>query len=109
MPVDGSVQDEVLVGPSDAVGLGEKRGFDVAGKPVCVVRVEEGLFAFDDVCPHRGAALSEGKLTGTTLMCAAHTWEFDVRSGALLRLRAPACLTMREVREEDGSIYVAAS
>lgn len=80
---------------------------DVAGEPVCVVRVEAGVFAFDDVCPHRGTPLSQGWLKGTTLTCSAHTWEFDVTTGALLRLRAPACLRMREVRERDGGIEVA--
>lgn len=81
-------------------------GVEVDGEPVCVVRVEEGVFAFDDVCPHRGAKLSEGRLKGTTLECAAHTWEFDVTNGALQRIRAPACLAMREVRDTDGTIEV---
>jgi nitrite reductase/ring-hydroxylating ferredoxin subunit len=88
--------------------MGEVKRVDVDGEPVCVTRVPDGVFAFDDVCPHRGAALSEGKLTGSTLMCAAHTWEFDVRTGDLLRLRAPVCLKMRDVLEEQGSIFVAA-
>jgi 3-phenylpropionate/trans-cinnamate dioxygenase ferredoxin subunit len=81
---------------------------EVAGEPVCVVRVEEGVFAFDDVCPHRGTPLSLGRLDGTTLTCSAHTWEFDVTSGKLLRIRAPACLRMREVRERAGGIEVGA-
>lgn len=80
---------------------------EVEGQPVCVVRVPEGVFAFDDVCPHRGTPLSQGSLDGTTLTCAAHTWEFDVTSGKLLRIRAPACLRMREARERDGAIEVA--
>lgn len=82
--------------------LGVPLGVEIDGDPVCVVKVDEGVFAFDDVCPHRGAKLSEGRLKGTTLECAAHTWEFDVTSGALQRIRAPACLAMREVRETDG-------
>jgi nitrite reductase/ring-hydroxylating ferredoxin subunit len=62
------------------------------------------VVAFEDRCPHRGTPLSRGTLAGTTLTCAAHTWEFDVRTGQLLRLRAPACLTMLQVRERAGSI-----
>lgn len=93
---------------ADALELGVPLAVEVDGSPVCVVRVDDGVFAFDDVCPHRGAKLSEGSLKGTTLMCAAHTWEFDVTSGELLRLRAPACLSMREVRETDGAIEVEA-
>lgn len=79
---------------------------EVNGEPVCVVRVAEGVFAFDDVCPHRGTPLSRGWLKGTTLTCSAHTWEFDVTTGKLLRIRAPACLRMREARERDGAIEV---
>ena len=86
---------------------GTPTAVDVGGDPVCVVRVAEGVFAFDDVCPHRGTPLSQGWLKGTTLTCSAHTWEFDVTSGKLLRIRAPACLRMREARERDGVIEVA--
>lgn len=81
---------------------------EVEGRPVCVVRVPTGVFAFDDACPHRGTPLSLGRLEGTTLTCSAHTWEFDVTSGKLLRIRAPACLRMREARERDGAIEVSA-
>lgn len=81
---------------------------EVDGEPVCVVRVAGGVFAFDDVCPHRGTPLSLGWLRGTTLTCSAHTWEFDVTTGELLRIRAPACLRMREVRERDGAIQISA-
>jgi nitrite reductase/ring-hydroxylating ferredoxin subunit len=91
-----------------ALAPGRVVGVSVDGEPVCVVRVDDSVFAFDDSCPHRGTPLSEGKLDGTTLTCSAHTWEFDVTTGELLRLRAPACLRMREARERDGMIEVAA-
>ena len=97
----------VAVMAADDLPEGTPTAVDVGGDPVCVVRVAEGVFAFDDVCPHRGTPLSQGRLTGTTLTCAAHTWEFDVTSGKLLRLRAPACLRMRDARERDGMIEIA--
>ena len=93
---------------SDELGDGVPLAVEVDGEPVCLVRVPDGVFAFDDVCPHRGAQLSRGTLAGTTIMCAAHTWEFDVTTGDLLRLRAPECLAMREAREADGVIEVEA-
>jgi nitrite reductase/ring-hydroxylating ferredoxin subunit len=92
--------------PAEDVPVGTPRGVTVEGMPVCIVRVSEGVFAFDDSCPHRGTPLSEGRLDGTTLTCSAHTWEFDVTTGKLLRLRAPACLRMRAARERDGMIEV---
>jgi nitrite reductase/ring-hydroxylating ferredoxin subunit len=93
--------------PVTDVPPGTPRSVMVAGEPVCLVRIDDGLFAFDDWCPHRGTPLSQGRLQGTTLTCAAHTWEFDVRTGKLLRLRAPACLRMRAARERAGMIEVA--
>jgi nitrite reductase/ring-hydroxylating ferredoxin subunit len=81
----------------------------VEGTPVCLVRLDDRVVAFEDRCPHRGTPLSQGTLRDTTLTCAAHTWEFDVRTGELLRLRAPACLSMRAVRERDGQIEVGSS
>ena len=82
-------------------------GVEADGRRICLARTAEGVSAFDDVCPHRGTPLSEGRLRGGVLTCAAHTWEFDVRSGELLRLRAPACLAMHPARERAGMIEVA--
>ena len=77
------------------------------GRAVCLVRADDGVHAFDDFCPHRGTPLSWGALDGFELTCAAHTWQWDVRDGSLRDLRAPECLTMHAVREQDGRIEVA--
>jgi nitrite reductase/ring-hydroxylating ferredoxin subunit len=99
----------VRVLDSDALAPGVPTAVEVQGLPVCVVRLAGGVFAFEDRCPHRGTPLSQGTLCGSTLTCRAHTWEFDVRTGELLRLRAPASLRMLGVREVDGAIEVAAA
>ena len=78
----------------------------VAGRAICVVRLDGALHAFDDACPHRQWPLHQGHLDGHVLRCRAHTWEWDVRDGALLRMRAPECLTLHEVREHDGWVEV---
>jgi nitrite reductase/ring-hydroxylating ferredoxin subunit len=87
-----------------ALEAGVPTALEHDGLAVCLVRLPDRVVAFEDRCPHRGTPLSRGALAGTTLTCAAHTWEFDVRTGELLRLRAPACLTMLPVRERAGSI-----
>ncbi len=63
-----------------------KRGalahFDFLGEPVVVGRTRDGLaFALRDICPHRAAPLSAGRLCrepdgGETLECIYHGWRF---------------------------------
>lgn len=76
------------------------------GRDLCVVRVSGEIHAFDDACPHRQWPLHAGSLDGSVLTCRAHTWQWDVRTGALQRMRAPECLTMHDARERDGAIEV---
>jgi nitrite reductase/ring-hydroxylating ferredoxin subunit len=73
---------------------------------VSVARVGGALYAFDDLCPHDGAPLSAGLLTGTTLMCQCDGSQFDVTSGAVQRGPATLALTTYEVREQGGEIQV---
>lgn len=81
-------------------------GIEVAGRALCLVRLDGELHAFDDACPHRQWPLHEGRLEGRVLTCRAHTWEWDVRTGDLLRMRAPECLITHEARQRDGVVEV---
>lgn len=82
-------------------------GVEVEGVAVCLARTGGDVTAFLDSCPHRGTPLSQGTLRGGVVTCAAHTWQFDVRTGALQHLRAPACLTMLPTRVRGGRVEVA--
>jgi len=73
---------------------------------VSVARVAGALYAFDDLCPHDGAPLSAGLLTGKTLMCQCDGSQFDVTTGRVLRGPATLALVICEVREQDGEIQV---
>jgi nitrite reductase (NADH) small subunit len=94
---------------------------EIAGRSVGVFNVEGNYYALHNRCPHRGGALCEGPLTGTTLpsatfehryglegriiRCAWHGWEFDVQSGRCLvdeRVRARSF----PVEIDDGQIFV---
>lgn len=76
------------------------------GRELCVVRIDGEVHAFDDACPHRQWPLHLGSMKGPVLTCRAHTWEWDVRTGALQRMRAPACLQMHAARERNGAIEI---
>ena len=54
------------------------------GKSICVVRVDNEVFAIDDTCSHSDASLSEGDVTDFKIECWLHGAEFDLRTGEAL-------------------------
>ncbi|HSI78244.1 MAG TPA: Rieske 2Fe-2S domain-containing protein [Lunatimonas sp.] len=51
---------------------------------ICVVRIGDDFFAFEALCPHRLASLSEGAVTGFgEVVCPLHQYRFDVKTGAI--------------------------
>ena len=52
---------------------------DAGGVPILVTRDAEGMLrAFVNVCRHRGAVLTEGCGTRSTIQCHYHAWTYDL-------------------------------
>jgi toluene monooxygenase system ferredoxin subunit len=66
---------------TDDVWEGELMPFDVAGRRIILVNLDQRLHAFDATCPHQEHSLCDGSLEGYVLTCPAHHWQFDVRTG----------------------------
>jgi 3-phenylpropionate/trans-cinnamate dioxygenase ferredoxin subunit len=75
---------------------------------ISVARVDDRLYAFDDLCTcaEEACPLSGGLLTGTTLMCQCHGSRFDVTTGAVIRGPATDALKMYDVQEVGGSVRI---
>ncbi len=74
--------------------------------PVALYQLRGILLAVEDVCPHAGATLSRGELTGSVLTCPAHGSQFDVSSGERLRGPADCAIRVFDLVEEEGSVYL---
>ncbi len=57
------------------------------GRHLAVFRDEQGVIALNDVCIHRGAALSRGWIEDGRLTCPFHGWQYD-REGMCKRIPA---------------------
>ena len=60
---------------------GEGRVVLVGGKRVAVFRADDGWFALDADCPHRGGPLADGIVARRTVICPLHERRFDLATG----------------------------
>ncbi|HEX7897212.1 MAG TPA: Rieske 2Fe-2S domain-containing protein [Planctomycetota bacterium] len=95
----------VRLAPLEDFWSGELRGEVVDGRKVLVVRRGGDVLAYEDRCAHLGVRLSEGRLEGDVLTCAAHEWTYDVRTGQGVN-PAAACLKRFPAKVEDGQVWV---
>lgn len=84
----------------DEVPDGQAKILTVSNMPIGIFKLNDGFHALLNICPHKGAALCEGPVCGTTketdrtefvydrageiVRCAWHGWEFDIRTGEFL-------------------------
>jgi NAD(P)H-dependent nitrite reductase small subunit len=96
--IDTSLKlDDLPVGQSRCLELGELQ--------IGLFRNNEGLFAIDNICPHRGAPLHDGFVGDGQVTCPWHQWQFQLSDGVcrnIPNIRIPTFAV--EVR--DGAIWI---
>lgn len=93
------------VGRQEDLWDGELRPCVVGGRAVLLVRIGDEVHAYEDRCAHLGFPLSRGRLEGCVLTCAAHHYQYDVRTGTGINPRDTR-LVRHAVETRDGDLYV---
>ena len=70
------------VAKASEISSGTGKVVEAGGKPIAVFNCDGTFYAIDNTCAHRGGPLAEGSLSGTTVACPWHGWEYDVKTGA---------------------------
>jgi nitrite reductase (NADH) small subunit len=111
---------EHFVGLLDELPLDRIHRVEVEGREIGVIRTTAGVYAIGNRCPHQGAPMCFGRVTGTmrasaadeydyddrpVVQCPWHAYEFHVDTGravgGVVRGRVPVFAV--EVR--DGRVY----
>ncbi len=72
----------VTVGRVEELPVGRGATIELAdNSKLALYHTQEGFYAIENFCPHRGAPLADGELKGCTVECSLHGWLFDVRTG----------------------------
>jgi toluene monooxygenase system ferredoxin subunit len=75
---------------------------------VLVLRIADGVRAYEDRCAHLGFPLSQGQLEDDVITCSAHHYQYDALTGQGVNPRT-ACLTTFAVKVEAGKVFVDAT
>ena len=96
----------VVVASESALAAGRARVFEVGAHTVAVFALGGRVHALEDVCPHAGGPLSEGRVEGGTVTCPWHGARFEIATGASVgELRCPDVRCHR-VRVSGGSVEI---
>jgi nitrite reductase [NAD(P)H] small subunit len=90
----------------DDVPPGEGRAVTVEGRRVALFRAEDGWFAVDAVCPHRGGPLADGIVARRTVVCPLHERRFDLRDGR--EVSGSLCVAAHTVEVRGRDVYLRA-
>ena len=116
-------QTEISIGRKGDFPLGASKVVTVRKRPVAVFRLGEDEFeAFLNSCPHKGAPIGMGALSGTLLpskpgelvygmdrtivRCPWHGYEFDVHSGECVFTGTNLKLRKFPVTVKDDEVFI---
>ncbi len=110
----------VQIARTDDLKNGTMKEFQVGKREILLARVENKFYAADNICPHMGGKLGQGKLKGTMVTCPRHASMFDLRDGRVIRwtdwtgvkasvsklIRSPRPILIYQVKIEGNIISV---
>ncbi|WP_051419771.1 non-heme iron oxygenase ferredoxin subunit [Paracoccus pantotrophus] len=79
---------------------------EMGEKWIVVYRLDDAVYATDNICPHAFALLSDGWLEDGVIECPLHGALFDVKNGAVLRGPADCAIRTYPVKIEQGRVFV---
>jgi len=100
-----SIFDFVEVCSIDDLPAGKGSLFVINDKNVAIYNVNGKIYAMADACPHAGASLGMGKLSGNIVTCPAHAMKFDVTNGCFANTSNEGVLTY-PAKVANGKIMV---
>ena len=88
--------------------LFEGAGIAVApeGHDIAVFRLEDGVYAIDNLCSHGNAKLCEGFVEGDRVECPFHQAQFNLRDGRVHCGPATEPVRTWPVRIENGRVFL---
>jgi NAD(P)H-dependent nitrite reductase small subunit len=89
----------------DEIAPGSGKRIEVDGNEIAVFNFNGEFHAINDLCPHRGASLSDGFLDAGKVFCPWHCFDFNLKTGKCETVPSMSVRTY-EVQVEDDNVFV---
>jgi 3-phenylpropionate/trans-cinnamate dioxygenase ferredoxin subunit len=91
---------------SDEVTNDEPKAITIKGLEIGIFRVDDRLYAIENVCSHEYAYLTKGFVEGAVVECPLHEARFCLKTGDCLKGPATEPVATFEIQEKDGEVSV---
>ncbi len=78
--------------------------FNTEEYSVCITKITDRFFAFNNICTHMGAPLHKGKITNEYVQCPWHGCKFNYKNGNCLNNNMK--LETYEIVEENKNLFL---
>ena len=96
----------VPVAKTSDLAPGEIKFVAVERERIVLANIGGAFYALRDVCGHKNAPLSRGRLVGCLIECPLHFAQFDMRTGKLVDGPVSADIPVYEVRIEGDTVLL---
>jgi naphthalene 1,2-dioxygenase ferredoxin component len=76
------------------------------GQDIAVFKLDDGVYAINNVCTHGNAKLCDGFVDGHFVECPFHQALFDVRDGAVQCGPATEAVKSWPIKVENGRVFM---
>ena len=84
----------------------EPMAVTLAGHAIGLYRIDDTVYALDNICTHEFATLSHGEVVGDAIECPLHAARFHIPTGRVLDPPAEDDLRTYPVKVEGNDIFV---
>jgi naphthalene 1,2-dioxygenase ferredoxin component len=94
------------IAAEDALFEGAGIAFTSNGNEIGIFKLEDGVYAIDNICPHGHAKLCDGFVAGYMVECPFHQALFDVRTGEVTCGPATESVRSWPIKIENGRVLI---
>lgn len=90
----------------EAIFVGIPVHVEIDGTSIAVFKLDNALYAIEDICTHDGGLLTGGCVENDQIICPRHGARFSIKTGEALTAPAYEPTTVFPVRIENGMVQV---